>query len=119
MSNEEFSSKISSLKRFEAVLNFIATHYTEKIAAKDLAAQANITVFYFCRLFKQLTGKTPTDYINELRLEKSQEYLQQGELNITEIALLCGFEGVNYYSRLFRKYYHISPTKFRASNKKE
>ncbi|MEN6411249.1 MAG: AraC family transcriptional regulator [Veillonellales bacterium] len=116
MSSEEVSSKVNSLKRFDATLNFIAAHYTEKITAKDLAAKANITVFYFCRIFKQLTGKTLTDYVNELRLEKSLAYLQKDELNITEVALQCGFEGVNYYSRLFRKYYHISPTKFRASN---
>lgn len=116
LSSNEFSSKINSLKRFDAIFKFIAEHYTEKISAKDLAAKANITVFHFCRIFKQLTGKTLTDYINELRLEKSLEYLQKDELNITEIALQCGYEGVNYYSRLFRKYYHTSPTKFRKSN---
>ncbi|SDE14040.1 helix-turn-helix domain-containing protein [Sporomusa acidovorans] len=116
MSSDEFSSRVNSLKRFDTILKFIAAHYTEKISVKDLAEKANITVFYFCRIFKQLTGKTMTDYINELRLEKSLEYLQSNDLNITEVALNCGFEGVNYYSRLFRKHYHISPTKFRENN---
>jgi AraC-like DNA-binding protein len=116
MSSDEFASKTNSLKRFDSILAFIEVHYTEKISVKDLAEKANITVFYFCRIFKQLTGKTMTDYINELRLEKSLEYLQKDNLNITEIALNCGFEGINYYSRLFRKHYHISPTKFRKNN---
>jgi AraC-like DNA-binding protein len=116
MSNDEFSSKVNNLKRFDSILQYIAENYTEKIFVKDLAKKVNITVFYFCRIFKQLTGKTTTDYINELRLERSTEYLQTAELNITEVALKCGFEGVNYYSRLFRRHYHISPTKFRVSN---
>lgn len=116
MSGNEFSAKINSLKRFDSIFKFIATHYTEKISVKDLAAKTNITVFYFCRIFKQLTGQTMTDYVNELRLKKSLEYLQKDELNITEVALKCGFESVNYYSRLFRRHYHISPTKFRKNN---
>jgi AraC-like DNA-binding protein len=113
MTSEELASKVNSLKRFDSILNYLAEHYTEKISVSELAEKGNITVFYFCRIFKQLTGKTMTEYVNQLRLEKSTEYLKKGELNITEIALKCGFEGVNYYSRLFRRYYHVSPTKFR------
>lgn len=113
ISNNELSSRTNSLKRFDSIFTFISDHYTEKLSATKLAAKVNITVFHFCRTFKQLTGKTLTEYLNDLRLEKSIEYLQQVDLNITEIALACGFEGINYYSRLFRKHYHMSPTKFR------
>lgn len=117
ITRDEFSSKVNSLKRFDSILTFITEHYTEKISAKILAEKANVTIFYFCRIFKQLTGKTMTNYINELRLEKSLAYLQKNDLNITEVALNCGFEGVNYYSRLFRKHYHMSPTSFRENNR--
>ncbi len=82
----------------------IGAHYTENLSVKELARNANITVYYFCRIFKRITGKTMTDY------------LRKSNLTVTEIALKCGFDSVNYYSRLFRKYYHVSPTTFRENN---
>lgn len=115
MSSDELASKVDSLKRFDFILKFIAAHYTEKISAIDLAEQAHITVFHFCRLFKQLTGKTLTHYINELRLEKACQYLKESDLTITEVALHCGFDGINYFSRLFRQHYHTSPTNYKKS----
>lgn len=113
LSPREFAAKINGLKRFDTVLQYIGAHYTEKISVNELAETANITVYYFCRIFKQITGKTMTDYLNEFRLEKSTDYLKKSDLTVTEIALNCGFDSVNYYSRLFRRYYHVSPTEFR------
>ena len=49
-----------------------------------------------------MTGKTTTDYINGTRLEKAIYYLEKSELNITEIALSCGFDSVNYFSRYLK-----------------
>ena len=115
LSPKEFTTKINSLKRFDTVLQYIGAHYTEKISVSELAETANITVYYFCRIFKQITGKTMTDYLNEFRLEKSTDCLKKGDLTVTEIALKCGFDSVNYYSRLFQKYYHVSPTRFRKN----
>lgn len=113
---KEFSAKANSLKRFDTVLRTIQTRYAEKLTVKGLAKSANITVYYFCRIFKQITGKTFTEYLNEIRLEKSTSYLVKSSLNITEIALRSGFDSVNYYSRLFRRQYHMSPKKFREDH---
>ncbi|MFT9056003.1 MAG: AraC family transcriptional regulator [Ethanoligenens sp.] len=113
---KEFSAKAYSLMRFDTVLQTIQTRYAEKITVNELAQHANITVFYFCRIFKQVTGKTFTEYLNETRLEKPTEYLAKKDLNITEIALKSGFDSVNYYSRLFRRKYHMSPKTFREDH---
>lgn len=110
------TAKANSLKRFDAVLQTIRARYAEKITVNDLAQSAHITVFYFCRIFKQITGKTFTEYLNETRLEKSTEYLKKEDLNITEVALKSGFDSVNFYSRLFRKKYHMSPKTFKKNH---
>ncbi len=115
MTNEEFASKQSSLRRFDSVLKYLEEHSDEAVPLDELARQANVTVSYFCRLFRQITGQTATDYRNRLRLEKSISLLKQSELNVTEIALRCGFDDVNYFSRLFRRNYRISPTDFRKN----
>ena len=62
-----------------------------------------------------MTGKTTTDYINGIRMEKAADYLNKGDLTITEIALRCGFDSINYFSRLFKRHYNVSPTKFKET----
>jgi AraC-like DNA-binding protein len=51
-----------------------------------------------------------------VRLEHAAYLLEQTNFNITEIALRCGFDSVNYFSRLFKRYYNTSPTEFRAAH---
>ena len=116
LTKNEFEEKARSLKRLDVVLHIIENNYAEKIHLKELADTVNLSVCHFCRIFKQITGKTTTDYINGVRLEKAASFLEQADFNITEIAIKCGFDSVNYFSRLFRKYYNTSPTKFREAH---
>lgn len=113
LTESELEERKRALQRFEGVFNFIKENYAEKISLNDLANYANLSLHHFCRTFKQITGKTTTDYINGIRLDKSINYLKKTDLNITEIAMKCGFDSINYFSRLFKKYYNISPTKYR------
>lgn len=67
---------------------------------------------YFCRMFKKSTGRTPTDYINRIRIEKSVILLNQGICNVTEAATSVGFDDINYFCRVFKKYMKQSPTDY-------
>ena len=100
-----------TLTRLSPVLEYIDCHYTEPLRLKQLSAMANMSPHYFCRLFKNLTGKSPTEYINHLRLNKASILLRDSQLNITEIAMAVGFNDSNYFSRMFKKYKHVSPSK--------
>ncbi|WP_459479507.1 AraC family transcriptional regulator [Clostridium saccharoperbutylacetonicum] len=104
--------KLDNFKRFHEVFEYIDNNYNKKICAKELSNIAHISTYYFCRIFKQITGRTATEYINEIRLKKSIELLRNGAMNITEISINCGFSDVNYFCRLFKKKYGVSPTKF-------
>ena len=115
MTNEELAAKQNNLRRFDFILKYLTEHSDETIPVGELAKRANVTVSYFCRLFRQITGQTMTDYRNRIRLEKSVSLLKRGELNVTETALRCGFDDVNYFSRLFRRNYGVSPTEFRKN----
>ena len=95
------------------LFELIEKKYNEKITLSKLANTVGLSVHHFCRSFKQLTGKTTTDYINNIRLDKSIYYLKQTDYNITEIALMCGFENGNYFSRIFKKYHSTSPSQYR------
>lgn len=112
VTKKQLTFKVNNFERFYKVLDFIDSNYNKKISASTLSNIAHISTYYFCRTFKQMTGKTTTEYINEVRLKKSIELLKDDNMNITEIAINCGFNDVNYFSRLLKKRYGVSPTKF-------
>jgi AraC-type DNA-binding domain-containing proteins len=102
-----------SMNNFKEILEYIDYHYCEKITLSELATMSNLSKHHFCRLFKRFTGKTFTDYINLLRINKAVSLLKDKSLNINEVALSVGFNDSNYFSRIFKRYKSISPNKIR------
>lgn len=115
LTKKEFDFQYNNLKRFNKIIKYIETNYTTQISIASLSYMLSMSSYHFCRLFKQITGKSAIDYINGLRIEKAAELLQGSGCNITEIALSCGFNDTNYFSRIFKKYKHISPTQMRKN----
>lgn len=95
------------------VLQRIRTDYHKSLDLKTLAAQADMSPQYFCRVFQAITGRTPIDYLNYYRIECAAELLRGTDESITEIALSCGFGDSAYFSRMFHKYKGMSPSGFR------
>lgn len=71
---------------------------------------------HFRRLFKNEIGKTPQDYLMEIRLNYSIQLLKNSTLSIKNITQMCGFDDPYYFSRLFKKYFGQSPEKWKQSN---
>jgi len=113
LTTKEYDQRMRNMKRFNEVLKYIENNYNEKITIDQLCSMANVSRYYFCRLFKSITDKSLGEYLNQLRINKAEALLKNSDVNITEAALACGFEDVNYFSRLFRKYKKESPSAFR------
>lgn len=111
-SHENAELLAKKAKRFSRVFDYMNSHYTEPISLKSLSEIAFMSEGYFCRMFKQTTGRTPTDYMNRIRIEKAVLLLNQGVCNVTETALSVGFDNVNYFCRIFKKYMKQSPTEY-------
>lgn len=82
----------------------------------DFEAEADnfhVTTTHFRRLFKEMTGLPPQQYLLQMRLSKAAELLKSTSSPIKEIAALSGWENVFYFSRLFRQKYYISPLQYR------
>ena len=106
-------------RRTEAVkraLRRIRSDYAEALTLEDLAAEAALEPKYFCRVFRQITGRTPVDYLIYYRVECAAELLCAGDDSVTDVALSCGFGDVSYFSRVFRRYKHETPGEYRRAH---
>lgn len=89
---------------------FIQENYTTDITLTGLSEQFSLSKQYIIRLFKKHLGTTVTKYINMMRLERALELLRHSSLNVSEIAAFLGYHSVYYFCRIFKAYYHITPT---------
>lgn len=105
-----------STKMIKKTLEYISMHYTEKITLADMGKMVNLSLQHFSRLFKAYTGKTLIDYLTFLRLEQARFLLTTTTLPITIIPERTGFCNSNYFSRVFRKYYGMTPSAARSRN---
>lgn len=69
---------------------------------QDIAKSGNVGKSKCYELFKRYVNKTPNDFVNLYRLEKSKILLKNEDLSITEVALECGFNSGSYYAELFK-----------------
>ena len=105
-------------KRVQVLLDYIQTNYKDKITIETLAKTASISKTEVLRCFKSIIGLSPINYLNSYRLQKAAQLLINTENNIQEIATECGFDDNSYFSKLFKKNYHVTPHSFRLQNKK-
>lgn len=113
LTQNEYDMRIRNLTRFNNVFEYIKQNYSEEIKPSYLAGMVNISLYHFCRLFREITGRTPIEYIHHVRINKSESLLKDTDLNISEIASSVGFNDINYFSRIFKKFKKVSPTRFR------
>ncbi len=96
-----------------SVLAHIETDLSGDLSLRTLAAAQNISAGYLSALFRKDTGKTLTEYVNEQRMEEAARLLGSTRLQVQTVAQHCGISDVNYFSKLFKKYYGLTPKKFR------
>lgn len=93
---------------------FITEHQNEEVSLKQVAAAVNTSAFYFCKMFKQATGLTFTDYLARTRIEKVKNLLLNPHKRISEVAYETGFQSLSQFNRVFRRVTGQSPTVWRA-----
>ncbi len=92
---------------------FITEHQGEEISLRQVSSAVNTSAFYFCKIFKQATGLTFTDYLARVRIEKVKNLLQNPHKRISEAAFEAGFQSLSQFNRVFRKIEGESPTTWR------
>ena len=101
--------------KLENAIDYIQTYLELNLGLAELADLADLSPFYFSRLFKESTGKTPYQYISEQRMERAKQLLKDTDLAIAEIALRCGFSSQSSFSTAFRKAVRVTPKVYRRT----
>jgi len=112
-SNSAYSADI---KKILPALSYIDEHYAQDITLDDVARLQNLNPSYFCRVFKRASGSSFVDYLNFVRICKSEKLLAAGEKSILEIACDVGFTSLSYFNRTFKRYKNCTPTEYRRAH---
>ena len=99
----------------EQALVYFHKNYNTDIALEEYAKKCNMTICWFARQFKNRTGRSPKQYITDIRLSNAKILLNSTDKTIGEIAEMCGYENQLYFSRVFKKYVGISPREYREA----
>jgi two-component system, response regulator YesN len=90
----------------------------QPLTAGDIAKMVNMSSSYFSQCFKEIVGKTYTDYLRDIRMERAKEYLRNTSKTIQWIAEHVGYSDEKYFSRLFRENVGVLPSEYRQLGSK-
>ena len=92
---------------------YIKQHQAEDLSLGQVAKAVNTSTFYFCKMFKKVTGINFTDYVSRVRIENAKNLLLNPNLRISEIAYEIGFQSLTHFNRVFKRIVGQSPTEYR------
>ena len=99
--------------RMAKIYKFMTRHYTRKISLEEVAEVAGMNSTAFCRYFRQKTGKTFAQFVNELRISYSCKLLRHGYQTVAHISDEAGFNNLSNFNRQFKNFIGKSPSEYR------
>lgn len=106
-------------RAFGEIVEFARGHLSERVSVRDIARESGMSVATLERRFKEHIQLSPSGFLSQLRVSRACELLRDTPLNMTEIALECGYESPAAFSRAFRRETNQSPSDFRAASRSE
>jgi AraC-like DNA-binding protein len=104
--------------RINKVCVYIQNHFSGKISLKEVADLIHLTESNFCKFFKKATGKTYSNYVNEIRINEACRLLVQTEKTVSQVSFECGFETLSYFNRVFLEKKMVTPSKYKINHVK-
>ncbi len=98
---------------------FIVANLEEPLSLDMVASHVGVSPYYFCKIFKQATNMTFTEYVNRRRVERAKRRLLTPDSRVTEVAFDVGYQSLSQFNRSFLKYVGESPTKYRERSRLE
>ena len=109
------SKKSSGNPVIKKACKFIEEHLSEDFSLEVLAQELGVSPYHLSRLFKEEKGENFINYVTSLRLEKAKKLLGDNSLIIKEISTGVGYNDQNYFTKLFKQKFGLTPTEYRDS----
>ena len=96
------------------IILYVRSHFAEDITIEKIAAEVEYSPSHFMRFFKQETGHSFIEYLNDYRISYAGYLLKESSEPVGQIASRCGFDNFSYFIRLFKRKYGVTPKEYRA-----
>lgn len=103
-----------TIERLQLVFDYVNQHYDQPITIEDMAKLCNMSYSYFSRFFKKTMQRNFSDYVNLIRITKSEHLLSTTDNSITDVALSVGFTTTSYFIEQFKYFKKMTPKKYRT-----
>jgi AraC-like DNA-binding protein len=113
MLSKKKASALNNTNGIKKVVEFTLTSFNEPISLSQVAVVACMSIPSFCLYFKQRTGKTYIDYLNEIRINYACQQLMQTNKSVTEICYESGYNTIVHFHRQFFKLKKTTPLQYR------
>lgn len=107
--------RLDRLGRLDKVFDYVEENHGRPISLGEIAAVAHFSEYYFTRFFREATGMTFGQYLNNFRVAKAASYLSGTSESITEIAFTAGFGSVKSFNRVFKQIKGCSPSAYKRA----
>ena len=114
----ESGRKDNRLDMVKAAIRYIQLHLADDLTVEKISAAAGFSKYYFCRGFKEITGRTVIDYLNYTRCSYARKLLASGRYNVSESAEHSGFSNLSYFAKTYKKYMGELPSQVERKPKK-
>ncbi len=115
--NEQDRNIYHNVLRLAPAISYINAYFVGKIYIEELSERVMVSADYFTKMFRDSIGKTPIDYINDLRINRALAMLCESDASIQEISEATGFCNPNYFHKIFKQYMNCSPLAYRKASK--
>lgn len=105
-----------SNRHVDRIKRYVTENFSVSITVEELANYVELSPAYCGTLFKKEEGRTILDYVNNIRINHAATLLTEGGYSMSQIADMCGFKDVYYFSKTFKKQMGLSPKKYWAEN---
>ena len=102
-------------KKIEQAIEYIHANLAENIRLETLAQITHLSTYHFSHLFAQATGKSPYQYVIQLRMEEAKFLLRKTDMRVSVIAQQLGYKHAQHFSTQFRRLMGISPNQYREN----
>ncbi|MGN0243879.1 MAG: helix-turn-helix domain-containing protein [Lachnospiraceae bacterium] len=102
--------------QIENDISYFYHHYQDSFHIRDYAKMQNVSINWFITRFKNYTGKTPLQFLNDIRIDKAKNLLISKYFTTDEITHMVGFEDSDYFTRLFKRHEGVTPSQYRKNS---